>query len=161
MKEQLKRLGLLLRPEPKYVKILHKEQAENLSRKVSTFTDISIFSMVFNFLDLLAHGRSESEILKEITPDEAAFRSLMRSWFLHSSLFEILRYLSTRDCEVVITTDHGSILGTRGSIAYGRKDTSSNLRYKYGDNLNSDTKETSLIKNPKNWRLPEITLATT
>ena len=161
MKEQLKRLGLLLKPEPKYVKILHKEQAENLSRKVSTFTDISIFSMVFNFLDILAHGRSESEILKEITPDEAAFRSLMRSWFLHSSLFEILRYLSTRDCEVVITTDHGSVLGTRGTIAYGRKDTSSNLRYKYGDNLKCDVKEALLIKNPREYKLPVYSMSTT
>jgi len=161
MRGQLKRLGLNLRTEPKYVKILNKEEGESLSKKVSTFTDVSLFSIVFNFLDMLAHGRSESEILKEITPDEAAFRSLMRSWFTHSSLFEILRYLSTQDYEVVVTTDHGSVLGTRGTIAYGRKDTSPNLRYKYGDNLKCDLKEALLIKNPKDYRLPVYTMSTT
>jgi CheY-like chemotaxis protein len=161
MKEQLIRSGLRLRSEPKYVKILDKEEGENLSKKITTYTDVSIFSIVFNFLDMLAHGRSESELLKEITPDEAAFRSLMRSWFTHSSLFEILRYLSTQDCDVVITTDHGSVLGTRGTIAYGRRDTSPNLRYKYGDNLKCDPKEALLIKNPKEYRLPVYSMSTT
>lgn len=161
MKEQLKRLGLRLRSEPRYMKILAKEEGENLSRRISTYTDISIFSIVFNFLDMLAHGRSESELLKEITPDEAGFRSLMRSWFTHSSLFEILRYLSKQNCEVVITTDHGSVLGTRGTIAYGRKDTSPNLRYKYGDNLKCNPKEALFIKNPREYRLPIYSMSTT
>ncbi|MGB2698124.1 MAG: response regulator [Candidatus Zixiibacteriota bacterium] len=161
MKEQLKSLGVRLKTEPKYKKIVDKEEGGNLSKRISTFTDISFFSIVFNFLDMLAHGRSESEILMEITPDEAAFRSLMRSWFTHSSLFEILKYLSTQNCEVVITTDHGSVLGTRGTIAYGRKDTSPNLRYKYGDNLKCDTKEALLIKNPKDYKLPVYSMGTT
>lgn len=161
MREQLRRLGLRLRSEPKYVKILDKEEGVNLSKKITTYSDVSIFSMVFNFLDMLAHGRSESEILKEITPDEAAFRSLMKSWFTHSSLFEILRYLSTQECEVVITTDHGSVLGTRGTVAYGRKDTSPNLRYKYGDNLKCNPKEALLIKNPREYRLPIYSMGTT
>ena len=161
MREQLKRLGLRLSTEPKYVKVLDKDEGENLSKKITTYSDVSLFSMVFNFLDMLAHGRSESEILKEITPDEAAFRSLMRSWFTHSSLFEILRYLSTQDCEVIITTDHGSVLGTRGTIAYGRRDTSPNLRYKYGDNLKCDPKEALFIKNPEAYRLPVYSMGTT
>jgi CheY-like chemotaxis protein len=161
MREQLKRLGLRLRTEPKYVKILDKDEGENLSKKITTYSDVSIFSMVFNFLDMLAHGRSESELLKEITPDEAAFRSLMKSWFTHSSLFEILRYLSTQDCQVIITTDHGSVLGTRGTIAYGKRDTSPNLRYKYGDNLKCDPKEALFIKNPREYRLPIYSMGTT
>ena len=161
MMEQLKSLGVRLKSEPRYIKIIDKDEGENLSKRISTYTDISIFSIVFNFLDMLAHGRSESELLMEITPDEAAFRSLMRSWFTHSSLFEILKYLSTQDCEVVITTDHGSVLGTRGTIAYGRKDTSPNLRYKYGDNLKCDIKEALLIKNPKDYRLPVYSMGTT
>jgi CheY-like chemotaxis protein len=161
MTDQLQSLGVRLKSEPRYIKIIDKKEGENLSKRISTYTDISIFSIVFNFLDMLAHGRSESEILMEITPDEAAFRSLMRSWFTHSSLFEILKYLSTQDCEVVITTDHGSVLGTRGTIAYGRKDTSPNLRYKYGDNLKCDTKEALLIKNPRDYRLPVYSIGTT
>ena len=64
-------------------------------------------AMVFNFLDILSHGRSQSEILQEIAPDESAFRSLMRTWFSHSALFEILQKISRHDSVVVITTDHG------------------------------------------------------
>jgi hypothetical protein len=116
---------------------------------------------VYNFIDILVHGRSESEILQEIAPNEAAFRSLMRSWFEHSHLFEMLKSLSKWDCSIVITTDHGSVLGTRGAIVYGKRDTSSNLRYKYGDNLNCDPKQTFLIKNPKDYRLPVWGLSTT
>jgi len=161
MDAQLKRLGLSFESEPKYVKILDAEGGENLAKKISTYQNISLFSIVYNFLDLLAHGRSESEILQQITPDESAFRSLMKSWFLHSSLFDILRYLSTQDCVVVITTDHGSILGTRGTVAYGKKDTSTNLRYKYGDNLGCNPKEAMFIKNPKDYKLPVYSMSTT
>jgi len=161
MEAQLKRLGLSLESEPKYAKILNAKGGESLAKRISTYQDVSLFSIVFNFLDLLAHGRSESEILQQITPDESAFRSLMKSWFLHSSLFEILKYLSTQNCVVVVTTDHGSILGTRGTVAYGKKDTSTNLRYKYGDNLGCNTKEALLIKDPQEYRLPVYTMSTT
>ncbi len=158
---QLKKLGLAFKSEPKYVKVLDTAEGENLAKKISTYKNVPLLSVVYNFLDILAHGRSESEILLEIAPEEAAFRSLMRSWFLHSSWFEILKYLSTQDCVVVITTDHGSILGTRGTLAYGKKDTSTNLRYKFGDNLNCTPREAVLVKNPKEYRLPSYTMSTT
>lgn len=158
---QLKRLGLSFKSEPKYIKILSASEGENLAKKISTYRNTPLFSIVYNFLDFLAHGRSESEILQEITPDESAFRSLMKSWFLHSSLFEILKYLSTQDCVVVLTTDHGSILGIKGTVAYGKKDTSTNLRYKYGDNLDCNPKEALFIKDPKEYKLPLYSMGTT
>lgn len=158
---QLKKMGLALKSEARYAKILDISEGENLSKKISSFMNTSLFSMVFNFLDILSHGRSESEILIEIAPDEAAFRSLMKSWFNHSSLLEILKYLSTQDCNVVFTTDHGSVLGSRANLAYGKRDTSPHLRYKYGDNLNTDPKGAILVKNPKDYHLPLFNLATT
>jgi CheY-like chemotaxis protein len=158
---QLQRLKLTFKTEPKYVKVLDIAEGDNLARKIYSYRNGSLLSVVYNFLDILAHGRSESEILKEIAPDEGAFRSLMRSWFLHSSLFEILKYLSRQDCTVLLTTDHGSVLGTRGTVAHGKKDTSTNLRYKYGDNLNCDQKDALLIKDPKGYKLPTYTMSTT
>jgi len=158
---QLKRLGLAFKSEPKYVKVLDLAEAENLARKISSYSGTPLLSVVVNFLDILAHGRSESEIILEIAPDEAAFRSLMKTWFLHSPLLEVLRYLAKQDCVVVFTTDHGSVLGTRGNLAYGKKDTSTHLRYKYGDNLNCDPKGAILVKDPKLYRLPMYSLATT
>lgn len=158
---QLKRLKLSFKTEPKYVKVLDIAEGDNLAKKIASYRNGSLLSIVYNFLDILAHGRSESEILKEIAPDEGAFRSLMRSWFLHSSLFEILKYLSTQDCSILLTTDHGSVLGTRGTVAHGKKDTSTNLRYKYGDNLNCDQKDAVLIKDPKRYKLPVYSMSTT
>ncbi len=158
---QLKKLNVKLEGESRYVKVLDFEEGQNLAKKIRSYAKTPLLSVVYNFIDILAHGRSESEILQEIAPDEAAFRSLMKSWFIHSHLFELLRSLSEFDCSVVITTDHGSVLGTRGTIVYGKKEASSNLRYKYGDNLNCDPKQTFLVKKPQDFRLPVWGLATT
>jgi DNA-binding response OmpR family regulator len=158
---QLSKLGIGLRSESKYVKVLDFEEGQNLARKINSYSSTPLLSVVYNFVDILVHGRSESEILQEVAPNEAAFRSLMRSWFEYSHMFEMLRKLSQWDCAVVITTDHGSVIGTRGTLAYGKKDTSTNLRYKYGDNLNCDPKQAWLIKEPKELHLPTWGLATT
>lgn len=157
---QLGRMGLKFKLEPKYVKVVKASEGEELVQRISSFAQIPLVSLVFNFLDLLTHGRSESELLKELASDESAFRSVMRSWFEHSSLFEILRFISRRDSVVVLTTDHGSILGNRGTKAYGKKDTSTNLRYKYGDNLNCDRREAILIRDPADYKLPKLNIST-
>ena len=157
----LAKQGLKFSSEPKYVKVLDYAEGQNLARKIKTYSSVPLLSIVYNFVDIMIHGRSESDILQEIAPNEAAFRSLVKSWFEHSHMFEMLKTLSTMNCAVVITTDHGSVIGTRGAVAYGKKDTSSNLRYKYGDNLNCDPKQAWLIKNPKTLNLPIWGLATT
>ena len=158
---QLTKLGMKFKSEPKYVKVLDFEEGQNLARKISTYTSEPLLSVVFNFVDIMVHGRSESEILQEIAPNEAAFRSLMRSWFEYSHMFELLKKIAEWDCTVVITTDHGSVIGTKGTLAHGKRDTSTNLRYKYGDNLNCEPKQAWLIKNPKEMHLPTWGLATT
>jgi CheY-like chemotaxis protein len=161
LEKLLNRLKFSFKTEPKYVKVLDQNEGENLVKKLDNYLTSPLLSVVYNFLDILAHGRSESEILQEIAPDEAAFRSLMKSWFIHSPLYTMLRELSTRDCSILITTDHGSILGTKGTTAHGRRDASTNLRYKYGDNLNCDTRHAILLKEPRDFRLPYFTGHTT
>jgi len=160
MDMQLTRFGIRLEPEPKYVKVLDADEARTVARKITTYYDVPLTSMVFNFVDNLAHGRSESEILQEIAPDEAGFRSLTQSWFTHSALFEIFRILSRQDCTIVLTSDHGAVLGMRGTKAFGDRDTSPNLRYKYGDHLNCDAKHAMKILNPKDYRLPVYSQST-
>jgi len=161
MDRQLTKLGMKFKSEPKYVKVLDFEEGQNLARKISSYTSEPLLSVVFNFVDILVHGRSESEILQEVAPNEAAFRSLMRSWFEYSHMFELLKKISEWDCTVVITTDHGSVIGTRGTLAHGKRDTSTNLRYKYGDNLNCEPKQAWLVKDPNDLKLPTWGLATT
>jgi DNA-binding response OmpR family regulator len=138
----------------KYIKIYEIGEANEIRKQVESYRPIDLVAMVFNFLDILAHGRSQSEILQEIAPDESAFRSLMRSWFIHSALFEILQKISRHGSTVIITTDHGSILGARASLVHGNRDTSTNLRYKFGENINSDPRQTLLIRRPLEFNLP-------
>jgi hypothetical protein len=151
--EQLKRsrLGGI---STKYVKIYEIDEANEIRKQIDSYRSITLVSMVFNFLDILSHGRSQSDILQEIAPDESAFRSLMRSWFNHSALFEILQKVSKHDAQVIITTDHGSILGQKASLVHGNRDTSTNLRYKFGENINGDPKQTLLIRKPQQFKLP-------
>ncbi len=157
MDAQLERLGIALDPEPKYVKVLDADEARKVSGHIRSRYDVPLTSMVFNFVDNLAHGRSESEILQEIAPDEAGFRSLTRSWFQHSALFEMLRTLSRRDCTIVLTSDHGAVLGMRGTRAVGDRDTSTNLRYKYGNQIGCDRRHAMMIEDPDAYRLPRYT----
>jgi CheY-like chemotaxis protein len=159
--DNLARNGIRVEKQARYVKVYNNTEGEQLVKRVSDFFENPMVSFVFNFLDILAHGRSNNIILKEIAGTDAAFRSLMKSWFVHSPLFSILKKFATRDFTVVVTTDHGSVLCGRGTMAHGRRDTSTNLRYKYGDNLNSDPKHSVMVKKPEEWRLPSFNLATT
>ena len=139
---------------PKYLKIYDADEANELRKQVDSYRSIPFVVMVFNFLDILSHGRSQSDILQEIAPNESAFRSLMRSWFSHSALYEILQRISRQGATAVITTDHGSILGQKASLVHGNRDTSTNLRYKFGENLNGDPKQALLVKKPGEFGLP-------
>ncbi|MCA2005303.1 MAG: PglZ domain-containing protein, partial [Ignavibacterium sp.] len=111
---------------------------------------------VVNFLDMIAHGRSDSDILKEIAPDEAAYRSLTNSWFTHSSLLSSFKALSKMDnIKLVVTTDHGSIRCLRGAKVLGDREASTNLRFKYGRNLKADNKNAVFVKNASDYKLPK------
>ena len=101
-----------LKLDTRYVKVLDIAEGNHLVKKVHSYRSFPLMSVVFNFLDILAHGRSESDILKEMAPNESAYRSLSRSWFSHSSLFEMLRKLAETDTTVVLTTDHGCVMST-------------------------------------------------
>lgn len=154
MDAQLERSGIQLNPSHKYVKIYEKEEADNVRRQMSSMVDLPFVSVVYNFVDILSHSRSESAILQELAPDEPAFRSLVRSWFNHSALYHILAEMARQGATVVLTTDHGAVLGKRAALIRGNRDTSTNLRYKFGSNLGCDEKETFLIRGPARFKLP-------
>ena len=151
--EQMKRLHLD-GEKLKYVKVFTANEAEDLHKRLSGLISSPFVSLVFNFVDILTHGRNQSEILQELVPNESAFRSLMRTWFSHSVLRDILQSLARAGVKVVMTTDHGSILGRKASLVYGRRDTSTNVRYKYGENLKCDEKQAIITREPGEFRLP-------
>jgi CheY-like chemotaxis protein len=152
--EQLDRIGVKLNPSTKYIKVFNQEEASTVKKDIASLYSLPLVAMVFNFVDILSHGRSESAILQEIAPDEAAFRALTTAWFKHSSLFDILKAISRQDATVVLSTDHGSVLSRRSTIAYGNRDTSTNLRFKIGTNLGCDEKNALHLKSPEDFQLP-------
>jgi len=154
LEAQLERLKSTPRRPIKYIKVYTAEESLNVRRQVHSFESLGLVAIVFNFLDILTHGRSESDILQELAPDETSFRAVMRAWFTHSPLFEVLRELSRQDATVVLTTDHGSVLGKRSALVHGSRETSTNLRYKFGTNLKVDPRQGITVKDPTEYRLP-------
>lgn len=152
--DQLKRLQIHSGKEPKYLKLLDSDEAKQAETNVNTLFTAQMVSMVFNFVDILSHRRSESQILKEIVPDEKAYRSLTRTWFENSSLLQILKSAAHDKRKVIITSDHGSIRAMRGSTVHADKETSNNLRYKYGRNIRGEKKHILEIKEPEKYGLP-------
>ena len=151
----LARKKVELKPDAKYVKILEAEFGRGVEQNITSYTNNKLTSIVINFVDMLAHSRSDSHILKEIAPDEPAYRSLTKSWFLHSSLLGMLRTLSKqKNVKIIITTDHGSIRSLRGAKVIGDREASTNLRYKFGRNLKCDEKQAVFVKDPADFRLP-------
>ena len=151
----LERKRIQLKPESKYVKILDAEFGRQFEGNILSYTKSRLTSVVVNFVDMLAHGRSDSPLLKEIAPDEAAYRSLTRSWFQHSSLFGMLKTLATqKNVKIILTTDHGSVRCMRGSKVIGDRDASVNLRFKFGRNLKVDSKQAVFVKSPTEYKLP-------
>ncbi len=138
----------------RYYKVSDARDTDQLHRNLGSLGDTRLVAGVYNFLDIMAHGRSQNRILKELAPDEVAFCTLMRSWFEHSNLFDVMKNLSRRDCTVILTTDHGSMLCTKAVKIRGNRDTSSNVRYKFGDNLGVDDDKILFIKDPEKCRLP-------
>ncbi|MDE2725885.1 MAG: PglZ domain-containing protein, partial [Gemmatimonadota bacterium] len=154
--QQLAEIDPELDLDTRYVKILDIAEGNRLAKKVHSYRSFPLMAVVVNFLDMLTHGRSESELLQEMAPNEPAYRSLTRSWFSHSSLFEMLRKLSETDSTVVLTTDHGCMLSTRASLAYGNRDTSTGIRFKYGKNLRCDNRHAMHIRDPEAFGLPSL-----
>jgi CheY-like chemotaxis protein len=154
LERQLERLKAVPKRPLKYMKVYTAEESVNVRKQAHSFDSLGLVAIVFNFLDILTHGRSESDILQELAPDETSFRAVMRAWFTHSPLLEILRELSRQDATVFVTTDHGSVLGKRAALVHGSRETSTNLRYKFGTNLKVDPRQGITIKDPSTWRLP-------
>ncbi|GMU96190.1 MULTISPECIES: bifunctional response regulator/alkaline phosphatase family protein [Ignavibacterium] len=152
----LDRKRIKLKNEFKYIKIIDPEVGRNFEQNIYSYRNNQLTAVVVNFLDMIAHGRSDSDILKEIAPDEAAYRSLTNSWFTHSSLLASFKALAKMEnIKLVVTTDHGSIRCLRGAKVLGDREASTNLRFKYGRNLKADNKNAVFVKNASDYKLPK------
>ena len=140
-------------------KLVRPEAGRKLIDNIQRIYDADFSVIVYNFLDILSHARTETDIIRELTEDEASFRSLTRSWFEHSDLLTLLRLLSERGHTVIITSDHGTIRIDNPVKVTGDRETSANLRYKTGRNLAYNSREVYEITRPEDIQLPSINLS--
>ena len=156
--EQLKRLG----KEDikwKYSKILGLDAAKRYMDTLPNLLSNKLNVLVYNFVDMLSHARTEMEIIRELASDEKAYRSLTVSWFEHSILMEVINFLAENKVNIVITTDHGSVQVKNPVRVVGERSTNSNLRYKIGKSLQYNKKEIYEIKNPQDVYLPKANVS--
>ncbi|WP_270089325.1 T9SS response regulator signal transducer PorX [Sphingobacterium sp. SYP-B4668] len=144
-----------------YHKILTLEQGKDILDNVNNLMQNDLNVLVYNFVDMLSHARTDMAMIRELANDEAAYRSLTLSWFEHSPLLDTLKWLSQRNVRVVITTDHGTIRVKKPSKIIGDRNTNTNLRYKQGKNLNYQDKDVFVIKNPHDAQLPKLHVSST
>ncbi|MCF0245008.1 MAG: bifunctional response regulator/alkaline phosphatase family protein [Bacteroidaceae bacterium] len=133
------------------------DQFLQLYRKLEQ-NDLNV--LVINFIDMLSHARTESKMVRELANNEAAYRSITRSWFEHSVMSELFKLLAKSNYTVVLTTDHGSIRASKPVKIIGDRNTNTNLRYKLGKNLAYNQKEVFVIKNPRDAQLPAPNVST-
>jgi hypothetical protein len=152
-KAQLKKLGKGdLRYS--YTKITNNHDGQKLVDNMHNMLQNDINVIVYNFVDMLSHARTEMEVLKELASDETSYRSITESWFEHSPLHQALKKIADKKVTVIVGTDHGSVRVKTATKVIGDKQTTANLRYKHGRNLNYEPKEVLAFKNPKEAGLP-------
>jgi response regulator of citrate/malate metabolism len=143
-----------------YSKISGGNEGKKANERINQMLDNDINILVYNFVDILSHARTDSDIIRDLAEDESAYRSLIRSWFVHSSLFELLKILATHRVRVVFSTDHGTIRVQNAVKVIGDKQTSSNLRYKSGRNLDYDRGKVFEVTSPAKALLPKTNITT-
>lgn len=144
-----------------YHKIKRLEEGRELADSVSNLFSFDLNVIVYNFVDMLSHARTDMAMIRELAPDESAYRSITKSWFAHSPLLEILRKISERKARVVITTDHGTIRVRKPFKIVGDRTVNTNLRYKQGKNLGYQGDKVMVASRPERFFLPKTNVSTT
>ena len=143
-----------------YHKVYDSQYGEKLLNSLHNLMNNQLNIIVLNFVDMLSHARTESKMIRELAQSEAAYRSLTRSWFQHSTTYDLFKNLSRKGYKVIVTTDHGTIRVDTPVKMVGDKNTNTNLRYKVGKNMSYDSKHIFEIKEPAKAGLPSPNLST-
>jgi len=144
-----------------YSKMNDSAAGEKLIQNFGMFKNYELNVMVFNFVDMLSHARTESKMIRELANSDEAYRSLTESWFKNSNVLEIFKLLAQHGYKIVLTTDHGTIKVDRPINVIGDKNLNTNLRYKVGKSLSYNSKQVYEIKQPKRVGLPAPNISST
>jgi len=154
LEAQLKRLNLDLKWN--YNKVSSLRQGNKLAENIRSYKNDDLTVVVYNFVDMLSHAKTEMEVIKELASNDKSYRSLTLSWFRNSPLLDVIQQAARLGFKLIITTDHGTINVKYPSKVIGDRNTSLNLRYKTGKSLTYEDKEVLAAKDPKTIKLPSI-----
>jgi hypothetical protein len=158
LKSQLNKLVADKNFKFSYTKVLNNSAGLELVNNIHNLMDNDLNVVVYNFVDMLSHARTEMEVLKELAGDEISYRSLTTSWFEHSPLHQALKKIADKGVRIVLATDHGSVRVKTPYKVVGDKQTTTNLRYKHGRNLNYEAKDVLAFRDPREVGLPVPTI---
>ncbi len=144
-----------------YLKITNAQAGQRLQDNILNYMNNDLSVIVYNFIDMLSHARTEMEVLKELASDETAYRSLTKSWFENSPLWNALQKIADRDVQLIVMTDHGTIRVKQPSRVVGDRETTTNLRYKVGRNLQYEKKDVLDFRDPHKVGLPRPNVSST
>ena len=157
LNENLRRHQLNIKSS--YHKITNLNAGKKLVQQIDNLNHNQLNTIVYNFVDTLSHARTDMEVIKELAEDESAYRSITRSWFKHSPLFDVLKKISTTSSKVFLTTDHGTIRVKTPTKVIGPKSTNTNMRYKVSKNLTYQSKDVIEAQHPEKIMLPKTHLS--
>jgi hypothetical protein len=156
--KQIKKNNLNIKSS--YHKIKNLEAGRDLADTINNLFQNDLNVIVYNFVDMLSHARTDMAMVRELAPDESAYRSITKSWLMHSPLLEILKKISEKNARVIITTDHGTIRVKRPFKIIGDKSVNTNLRYKQGKNLGYEGGKVMQVQKPERVFLPKMNVST-
>ena len=137
-----------------YTKITNIDFGRKVISKIDNMKHNQLNVIVYNFVDMLSHARTEMKVIKELADDDSAYRSLTASWFDHSPLLDIISKIASQGSKIIITTDHGTINVNKPSKVIGDRKVNPNLRYKHGKNLNYNVNDVLEVNDPTSFFLP-------
>jgi CheY-like chemotaxis protein len=142
-----------------YNKINNNQDSKKVNDRIKSLLENDLNILVYNFVDILSHARTDIGVIRDMANDERAYRSLTRSWFIHSSLYELLKTLTLHRVKIIFSTDHGTIRVQNPVKIIGDRKTSANLRYKMGRSLDYDPSRVFEIRNPEKAWLPKSNIS--
>jgi DNA-binding response OmpR family regulator len=153
LQAQLKRLGKDVKMS--YNKITNHAAGKKLAENINNLMQNNLNVIVYNFVDMLSHARTDMEVIRELADDEPAYRSITKSWLEHSPLLDIIQQLAQKKIKIIITTDHGTVHVKEPIKVVGDRNVNTNLRYKTGRTMDYNKKDVFEIKNPHDAFLPK------
>lgn len=157
LNHQLKRLNFNIKSS--YHKVVTLSFGKKLAERFKSLQNNDLNVIVYNFVDMLSHARTEMEVIRELASDEKAYRSLTLSWFKNSPLNNMLKQAAEMGGKIIITTDHGTMKVSNPSKVVGDRNTNTNLRYKIGKNLDYQERDVLAVRRPESLLLPKLNVS--